>query len=139
MENLWGFSVIDVPVINTPKGIITEQSILIGKISNNNIIGEVRLCTSEQDFGFVFNIIAPRLNSYTKQLFSIEHNVDMYPVTVRTTLCEFLKINGDGITSDGCSCICDDERAFTRAIRYILTSIQVKNIISSIINQSREY
>jgi len=84
MHDLWPDDIGHVSKISTPATILKEQASLLGQKTGNLILAEVVLL--EQDFGrseefnYAFLIVAPTLNDYRYRLFTISHDITLYPV-----------------------------------------------------------
>ena len=72
-----------------PVAILRTQAALLGRKTRNLVIGRVTTPSVGQTlfshlaptpFVYVFQLVAPALNDYTYDLFSISHGVDLYPV-----------------------------------------------------------
>lgn len=78
--DFWGD--IEIPVIRTPAAIMREQAALLGKKTKNIIEGAVETRISDGAFHHSLDLVVPSLDNYTYRLLSIEHGVELYPVTV---------------------------------------------------------
>ena len=63
-----------------PVAILREQAAALGKKTHNLLNGRVQTRTNGTRFVHTFYIVAPTLDDYSYELFSIEHGPDQYPV-----------------------------------------------------------
>lgn len=94
MRDLWPEDLIE-DVCNfsrTPAIILREQAALLGKKTNNLVEAEVvRVETRHPgEFGYAFFIVTPVLDGYKYKLFTIEYNLNMYPVSLDISIMEIL-------------------------------------------------
>jgi hypothetical protein len=66
-----------------PVAILREQAAALGRKTNYLLEGRVRTWIDGTRFVHTFSIVAPSLDDYSYELFSIEHGADQYPVTRR--------------------------------------------------------
>jgi hypothetical protein len=138
VENLWGIeSLEDISTPDVPKRILAEQAALLRKITNGLLYGDVEatsdkafsskgeLIVGHDDFRFEFNygfyVCAPALGDYHHLLFSVHHDIGLYPCFV---------VEGD----EGRPCQTEDD--FTRIVHSILSSERVRRIVESLVAQS---
>jgi hypothetical protein len=103
----------------TPVAILREQASLLGTKTKNLI--EARVVT-EASFGEIrhrFLLVAPGLDNYKYQLFRIEHDVNLYPVTVETEPPVLLETEPD----------------FTKWLQFTLSSDHTKRIVGNLLAQ----
>src|SRR5882757_7771035 len=76
--DLWGK--FQAEAVRTPVAILREQAALLGKKTQNVV--EARVDSGSSGIGFYhsFNLVVPALDEYTYQLFTIRHDVDLYPI-----------------------------------------------------------
>ncbi|PZN82097.1 MAG: hypothetical protein DM484_07035 [Candidatus Methylumidiphilus alinenensis] len=85
MNDIWAED-IGITTVKTPVAILKEQASLLGRKTQNLVVGEV--ISSSQDaieepkITQRFNIKAPALGNYRYNLFSISHGIDIYPLTI---------------------------------------------------------
>ena len=84
-ENLWG----DIPsganIERTPVTLLREQASLLGKATNNLLVGEVHSSSdsSNQQFRADLSIVAPTLNDYRYHVLHIDYSLGFYPVMIK--------------------------------------------------------
>jgi len=82
MLNLWPAE-IEVAEITPPVTILHQQAEMLGQLTNNKVLGDVRVRDGEGDvFTYDFYIAAPALNNYRYKLLTISYSIDLYPVTI---------------------------------------------------------
>ena len=122
-EDLWG----DLPLMEnmrTPVGILREQAAILEKRTNGLLLAEVNLKTVSEYFLVKFDIVAPALNNYRYLVLDVEHQIGIYPLTLRHVSAEK-------------TFECDDENEFEEQLKEILTSDIVRNVIIGLLAQVR--
>ncbi|WP_281232872.1 hypothetical protein [Flavobacterium gelatinilyticum] len=122
-NNLWpDFE--DVPKIVSPRAILTEQANFLSEKTNNLLNGSISAsASSTNEIITRFKIVAPLLNNYSYQLFAIIHSALYYPCDLRYNAISY-KIN--------------NEEDLREKIREIFNNEETKNIIFSLLGQSKE-
>ena len=118
-----------------PVAILRTQAALLGRKTRNLVIGRVTTPSVGQaffshlartQFLYVFQLVAPALNDYTYDLFSIGHGVDLYPVEL-----EFHAAEGTKIESAS-------EEEFIQVLKGVLSAPETKRVIGALLAQSQE-
>jgi hypothetical protein len=121
-QNLWG----ELPgpaEVTPPVTILREQASVLGKATNNVLVGQVSKVTARQwAFQYDLDIRAAALDDYIYEVLSVRHNVEMYPLEV---------------IDSGKAKVCSDEKAYTAALQEILSSNRVRKVISSLLSLSK--
>ena len=126
MEDLWP-KIEENTEIRPPALILNEQAALLGEKTFNLVLGQVDRLLQTSEMVYFFYLKAPALQNYSFQLFYIKHNVDQfYPLEITTDIFGERKIYD-----------CDNEDAFIHRIKEIFHADRTKNIISSLITQSK--
>lgn len=68
--------------VRTPLSIMREQATLLGRKTKNLLEALVDTSFAGETFRHSFRLVVPALNSYTYELFIVEHGVSLYPVDV---------------------------------------------------------
>ena len=69
--------------LDSPVSIMREQAKLLGDKTSNLIKAEVRAGSMDNGhFVYHFYIVAPTLNNYHFLLFSVEHDIELYPLEI---------------------------------------------------------
>ncbi|KPA09970.1 hypothetical protein MHK_009824, partial [Candidatus Magnetomorum sp. HK-1] len=82
MENLWPDEVGTTTIVS-PVAILREQAELLGEKMKNIVAAEVSSFDSSTDsIIYHFYIVAPTLGNYRYRLFTVSHNVTLYPLEI---------------------------------------------------------
>jgi len=140
MLDLWPTDIIN-PRLRAPITILKEQAILLQQKSNGVINAQVkRIKTQEQiseekgHFLYEFVVVAPVLQSYEYRLFTISHEIELYPITIKTdeiVARELGNLNNDPI-------IVKSETDYIEQLRKIFCTKKTKKIINAMLAQSVE-
>jgi hypothetical protein len=122
-KNLWG-ELPKIETIRTPYTILKEQASILSEITSGLLIGEVRrVFGKDHEFMFNIRIKAPALENYTYSVVQVQHPVKLYPVIVKSLVVEDFKRE------------CSSEEEFENALGEILSSQEVKRVISALLAQ----
>lgn len=124
VKNLWGD--LDLSLkdnIRTPYVILKEQAALLGKLTNNLLIGHVIKNKLDKDFENTLRIKVPSLNSYTYSVLKVDYSIGTYPLTMQNFMGIEPKIE-----------TCENQEEFESCLEKILSSSEMKRIISSLIS-----
>lgn len=128
-ENLWG----DLPPvedIRTPASILKEQATRLTEITGGVLRGKATFQQSSVSIGRVsleLRIVAPALQSYEYTVARVGHAIDQqYPLILSADIAqETLRVT------------CEDERDFLGALRGVLQSPKIRNVIAALLSQSK--
>lgn len=82
MINLWPNNISETNDVS-PVSLLREQANLLGEKTKNLVVADVsRGSFDNQNFVYHFYIVAPTLNNYRYRLFTVEHGIEMYPLTI---------------------------------------------------------
>ncbi|MCB0060676.1 MAG: hypothetical protein KDE19_01120 [Caldilineaceae bacterium] len=82
MQDLWPNNIGE-NTINSPVSIMREQAQLLGQKTKNLVEAEVSIGSpTSNKFVYYFYIVAPTLHDYHFRLFTVEHDIDIYPLTI---------------------------------------------------------
>lgn len=82
MVDLWPEQ-IDEEMMTSPVSILREQAHLLGEKTKNIVKAEVNIGDQIGDaFLYHFYIVAPTLNNYHYHLFTVEHDIALYPLKI---------------------------------------------------------
>lgn len=127
MTDLWG-DIISIP-INTPVSILREQGALLEQKTNGVLTVSIPTIRGgkENDAIFLhrFKIKVPSLN-YQYELFSISHDITLYPV----------EFHVDREMLDDKNVIAKDENEFLEILGQILKSPKTQGILNALLSQS---
>lgn len=129
IRNLWG----NLPVennIRTPYLILKEQASLLTEATNGLLIGNVDRETltnnSKYDFECMLEIRVPSIDNYSISILEVYYPVfNIYPSLVINKIVDSKQYN------------CDTEEDLYTVLEQILSSTEVKRIISSLLNEIR--
>lgn len=150
-KNLWG----ELPkpeTIRTPYTLLKEQASILSEITNGLLIGEV---TNDQRDNFFVNILrikAPSINNYTYSVVQVQYPIQLYPVFVKNlTSDKFNNLEKNlinaannplmGFVDPGGLLVqqgynkYSSEEEFENALGEILSSQEVKQVISALLAQ----
>jgi len=121
-KNLWG-ELPNAENIRTPYTILKEQASMLSEITNGLLIGEVVINNqTDNSFGMTLRIKAPSLNNYTYSVVQVGQPIQLYPVSIINLLNNVV----DRYSS---------EEEFENALGQILSSQEVKRVISALLAQ----
>ena len=125
IKNLWG----DLPLqenIRTPYVILKEQGSILTEATDGLLIGEVKNIGNYKNHLECHLIIkAPSINNYTVNIVNLSYPETMYPLEIRSS---FLS---------GFSSKCNNEEELENALNQILSSAEVRRIISGLLSEIR--
>ena len=122
-DNLWG-DLSDLEVVPTPKGILEQQANKLTTATRAVLRGRVTQRESGIGFYYDLDVVVPGLNNYVYTILTINHGIQLYPVWV-------------GSDSPQRSVKCDDEKQYLEVLEGILSSKDVKFILSRLLSQAR--
>ncbi|KPA09925.1 hypothetical protein MHK_009884 [Candidatus Magnetomorum sp. HK-1] len=140
MLDLWPTDIIN-SRMRAPITILKEQAILLQQKTNGVIHALVRRIKNESqltkengNFLYEFLVVAPALQDYQYSLFSISHEIELYPIVIETDKMiarELGNENNDPI-------IVKSEPDYIERLRKIFCTKKTKKIINAMIAQSVE-
>ena len=125
-ESLWG-NLEDLDTARTPAMILQKQAGLLGKLTNEVLEGRVgRDLIGDSNRRIVsLYVVAPALQRYSIKILGLEYNYDtVYPVNVSNSIAEVSRQ-------------ATDEEKLVSILRDILSSQRVKNVITTLVAESR--
>lgn len=122
-QNLWPDFVLE--KTRSPKSILKEQAGYLMAKTNNILSAEVRTRQEQGRFYQSFYVVAPALNNYRYELFSLIHPATLYPLTITDN--EF-----------PVPASVDNEEQLLESIADIFKQPKTIRIISSLVSQSLE-
>ena len=155
MTNLWPAEITEVSEVTPPVVILEQQASMLGSMTKNIILAEVKTEESyNYEFSYSLNIVAPVLDNYRYRLLTIWHNIDLYPVIVRVGEDIYNEIYKDfedktvfspwatqewelgGQEQEPDSFRADSKKEFLDILKAIFSSSKAKRIISALLAQS---
>jgi hypothetical protein len=126
-RNLWGPLPATEQII-TPTLILREQATQLSNMTNGILRGEVSVSSAGSTFVVSLAVVAPFVDNYTYLAVQVEHELELYPVTVRP---------GYDLYSSKVAVECTNQSEFEKAVGEILSSEHMQRIIRSLLAQSR--
>lgn len=122
VESFW--AVPDVADMRTPLGILREQAAALTKATNGVLVGAVETERRGDDLILKLEIVAPALNDYRYRILNYQQPIGLYPG----------ELYGHGPNAS----VVSDEARFVSAIKLILASEAIKNVLKSLLAQTRD-
>lgn len=135
VESLWGS--LDEIGEKPPVAHLREQATALGEITKNILYGTVYRAESSLtgaavasgDLAFNLDVVAPAVGDYAYTVLQIRHRATRsYPVRIYTRR---EAVVAPAVVS------CQDERSFLQALKRVLSSRRVQDVIQSLVSQSR--
>jgi len=120
-KNLWA-DLSQVELVRAPRTILLEQAEYLTQATKGTLAGFVGDSTAGQTFRYSLGVKVPGLNNYQVSVLSIEHTIDLYPVRI---VASRTKTNAT----------CSDDAEFERAIGSVLSSPEIKTLLSRLLSQ----
>ena len=124
-ENMWG-EIVDPVNQRTPTSILREQAAILNQLTKGVLIGSIEQePAANNTLIYIFAITAPAINNHKFAILTVQYSITIYPLTLtdRTTQVQRQCLN---------------EEAFTTNLKGILSSTQVKRVISALLIQSQD-
>lgn len=136
MSDLWPED-LQVEAVKVPAAILKEQAAALSERTKNLLQGRVVAepgtdptdATADQ-FTWHFQLFAPALN-YTYDLFSINHDIELYPLIIETEDEELAEEYDDDISIS-------DEEELLKLLRRIFSSVRTRRIVRALVAQAAE-
>ena len=110
----------------TPTSILREQAAILNQLTRGVLIGSVEQePTTNNTLLYTFAITAPAINNHRFLILTVQYSLTIYPLTLT-----------DHTTQVQRQCL--NEEAFTSTLKNILSSNQVKRVITALLVQSRD-
>jgi len=124
-ENMWG-EIVEPVQAKTPTAILREQAAILNQLTRGFLIGSVEQePTVNNSLTYTLSITAPAVNNHKFRILTVQYSITIYPLTLT-----------DHTTQVQRNCL--NEEAFASTLRNILSSMQVKRVISALMIQSRD-
>jgi hypothetical protein len=120
-KSLWG-DLSDLEIVRTPKEILKEQAEALTEATEGVLVGRVDASGPANNFSYELNVVVPRLNNYTYTIVTATHQIDLYPVRVYVNTTQRWQS-------------CENEQNFVSVLEAILSSKEVKRILSRLLSQ----
>lgn len=136
IPNLWpddiGSSKLRAPVV-----ILREQAKFLGERTQRLVTGCIQsIPPKNNQFSYTFCLVAPILNQYQFPLFTIEHDIDFYPLKVFPRFEELFQIfnNDDDV---GTHIEVHSEQEFIALLISLFSSPETRRVIHALMAQSQ--
>ncbi len=122
-KNLWA-DLSEVELIRAPKRVLIEQAQYLTQATKGTLVGKVddQSANASSGFRYDLDVRVPALNNYSVTILRIFHDVDLYPVSLIASR-----------PSKNVSCA--NEAEFEKAIESVLSSSEVKALLSRLLSQ----
>src|SRR5262249_21385302 len=120
-KNLWG-DLSGLEKVRSPRAILREQADQLTSATRSVLTGEVDDHSAKGDFVYELIVSVAALNGYRHSVLTIQHKLDLYPVWVRSS---------KPILNKNCS----TEEELEGALAEVLSSAEVKRVLSHLISQ----
>lgn len=123
---MWG-DFKDLKTIPTPREYLQEQADKLYKVTDYILQAKVQSQSKPhlRELAYRLDIVAPRINNYTKEIIAIQHDLEPYPLIVT-----------DYVNDKEYECA--DESNFLEILETILSSLKVRKLIESLISHSQK-
>ena len=124
-ENMWG-EITDPVNQKTPTSILREQALILNQLTKGVLIGSIEQePTTNNTLAYNFAITAPAINNHKFTILTVQYSITIYPLSLtdRTTQVQRQCLNEEG---------------FTSTLKGILSSMQVRRVISALLIQSQD-
>jgi len=124
-KSLWG-DLSQPEIVRTPFTILKEQAAILSKATNGLLVGDVERFQNQGQQNvvstLVLRVVAPSLDNYNYSVLEVTHNIKLYPLKLRNS------------ATPGYEKQCDSEEAFEEALGEILSSAEVRKVISALLS-----
>ena len=124
-ENMWG-EIIEPSNERTPTSILREQAAILEQITRGTLVGSVEQEPAPAGaLVYHFAITAPAINNQKLTILTVQYSMTIYPLTLtdRTTQVQRQCLN---------------EESFRSTLKGVLSSTQVRRVISALLIQSKD-
>jgi len=121
-KSLWG-DLSNTAIFRTPFTILKEQAAVLSQQTKGLLVGEVKRYQDEnEDISLSLHVVAPSLGHYRYEVVQVYYGITIYPLNVRSMATEHPPKP------------CHSEQEFEQALGEILSSLQVKKVISALLS-----
>lgn len=134
--------------IRSPVAILKEQASLLGQKTKNvveGVVSEFPTLEMEETMEYSFSLVAPALGGYRYRLFTMSHDIRMYPLIIRMEGEIFQEVNPEKPEKESVSdrllrlknqAKVDTEAEFLALLKKIFAATKTRQIIAAILAQS---
>lgn len=141
MDDLWPDDLKETEE-EAPIVLLKQQAALLGQKTRNKVVGDIRKLEGTEEtwalpggeFHFAFHLVGPALGRYSYRLFTISHDIDLYPLNISldSNVAEekFPEVLDRILTIKS-------EPEFLDALKKIFAASKTRRVIGAIISQSK--
>ena|SRR2546425_151786 len=131
-KSLWG-ELPKAEALRAPKVVLQEQADILYESTEGQLRGRIDTSTSPPDkIIHEFFVVAPYVNDYSVNILDVYHGALAYPAKVKNNIAK-----GPGLLGFIPDYECNNVEELEKALALILQSKVVRNVISSLLAQSR--
>ncbi|MBW4514016.1 MAG: hypothetical protein KME11_02170 [Timaviella obliquedivisa GSE-PSE-MK23-08B] len=121
-KSLWG-DLSKPDIVRTPFTILKEQAAILSEATDGLLVGDVRRIQNQEKQNIELRVVAPSLDNYRYSILSVIHDIKLYPLSL------------NNLANDTYHRQCDSEEAFEQALGEILSSPEVRKVISTLLSE----
>jgi hypothetical protein len=141
MKNLWPEDLFEgYEETKAPVEILQQQASFLGEMTKNvlkGLIGQGESSYKDLPFLYEFYINAPTVGNYSYKLFSIVHDIDLYPVYLMVEKEMQKEILGEQYKAGILRIKYSDETTFAYGLGKVFRSTKTKKVINSLLQMTR--
>jgi hypothetical protein len=122
LKSLWGDLSQVAANVRTPRTILLEQAKVLTDETKGELVGSVGEGHYGENLRYSLNIKVPVLNNYLVAILAADHGVDLYPVRLVAS-------------RPPTDFMCRDEEEFEKAVGSVLSSPEIRSVISRLLSQ----
>ncbi len=144
VEDLWPEE-LEAAKIRPPVSILREQASLLGQKTKNLVEGDVIGIERGKDISYSFSLVAPALSGYRYLLFTMSHDIRMYPLSINMEGEILVDVNpelyhgwgvGPDIYASVHNEVAENEAEFLTLLKKIFSATKTKQLIAAMLSQS---
>lgn len=144
VEDLWPEE-LEAAKIRTPASILKEQASLLGQKTKNLVEGLVTGNEKGENLSYSFFLVAPALNNYRYLLFTMSHDIRMYPLFISVEEEILAEVNPEQYEKWGTLVSMyasshteevKNEAEFLALLKKIFSATKTKQLIAAMLSQS---
>ena len=144
VEDYWPEDLESLEIL-APVAILTQQASILGKKTNGVVEGFVNSKDVGSKLHFKFYLVAPTLGNYRYPLFTMSHDICMYPIDIELEEEIFEEIYPDEFNEYQETYLkppkkhqIEDEALFIEFLKMVFSSTKTRQIIGSMLAQSTQ-
>ncbi len=121
-KSLWA-DLSELELVRSPRTVLLEQAQYLTQATKGMLVGTVQGDASRtMNFHYTLDVKVPAINNYSVTVLGVNHDLNFYPVQL---LSNWTKTE----------LMCPDEASFEREIASVLSSREVKGLLSRLLSQ----